>query len=247
MQYHEIGSSPFKLNDPQPDLLTVKLTATSRVVYTYSFPQKENPDWSSQAFITHANRWFHQIIIRHLDNNPANKEESKKRAARPQWSLQEQTYLHDLIEQGLEKSESGRLSDRDWQKITNKLNRRFEGDMMQIGQGYVDLRAVKQEKKPNEARKGWAVTNTAVKPFMARPVGGCKAAIKFWPKTKEMIAKAAEDTKPTNKGQGTKRGYEALIDDDTDDDDDFDDGEVGGIKSPSKVRLPTKRRMLERE
>jgi len=254
MQYHDLGNTPFKLNEPKPDLLVLKLRATTGTIYSYNFPEKDKAGWSSQSFITRANRWFHQIIVRHLDNNPANVRESTKRPSRPQWSLQEQNYLHDLIEMALEQSDNGRLTEHEWEDITTKQNDRFVGDMMRIGQGFVDLHAAKNDKKSEGMRKGWGVTNTIDKPFTARPIGGCKSAIKCWPKTKDMIANAAEDAKikkkntksrsrpfvdrheegnedDVKKDKSKKRKPEVLVSDD----DEFN--EAGDIKSP--IRLPS--------
>ena len=258
MQYHDFGATPFKLNEPQPDLLVLKLKATTGIVYSYVFPENNIPDWTSQTFVTRANRWFHQIIIRHLDNNPANKQESTKRPSRPQWSLQEQSYLHDLIEQALEKSENGRLTEQDWEKITAKQNQRFVGDSMRIGQGFVDLRAMKQDKNLEGMRKGWSLTTTTDKPFTTRPVGGCKSAIKYWPETRDMMLKAAEDSKAkkqslskfsvpsTNKSEEDDTGLREGIrskkrksEPSCGEDDDFHGCEE--VESPVRVRTMAKR------
>ena len=260
MQYHDLGNTPFKLNTPRHELLILRLKATTGTVYNYEFPEKNSPDWSSQTFITRANRWFHQIIIRHLDNDPANKKESTKRPSRPQWSLQEQNYLHDLIEQTLERSENGKLTEQDWDDITTKQNRRFVGDMMRIGQGFVDLHAAKKDNNSGGMRKGWGVTSTTNKAFVARPVGGCKAAIKYWPETKEMVTKGAEGAKARNhstanksqhlvdvyeednngyeaqkKDRGMKRKPELFVSDD-DESDNF-----GETKSPTERRSMAKK------
>ncbi|KAH8592372.1 hypothetical protein B0O99DRAFT_674645 [Bisporella sp. PMI_857] len=203
-QYRSLSALPFKFGVPNAALLTVHLKATTGVIYPYHKPLGlKEPNWNDRKFIDRCNGWIHQLIMRHLNNNPDNASSSTKRSPRPQWSMIEHDYLQALIEQAIEKSATGDLSDEDWKAIGEKQNRRFVGRMLAVGQAFYQGRRATEGRK-----KAWTAVNQKERAFEERTVDALRSAVRGWPETKKMMSDA--------KAEKTKELLSAANDDDGD-------------------------------
>jgi hypothetical protein len=223
--------------------LKLKLVATTGIKYPYEFIHRHTMDWNDKKKVAQAHKWRKQVLDRTLNKFRGQGVDTSKKT-RPHWTEREQGSVEYFIQKQI-REKRARLSQRDWQVISDNHNRRFVGKKVKVG-----------EKTPSgKNNKGGMTKAGRVKTahtLPARTVNAIYSQAQRWPQTKALIEKEyaslqipvdeAADAAEAKSIAGGTQGRAAVDDDQSstsseDEDDDDEEEELNVSGSPIDADL----------
>jgi hypothetical protein len=135
-------------------------------------------DWNDKKKLAQAHKWRKQVLDRTLNKHRGPGIDTSKKT-RPHWTEREQGSVEYFISRQI-REKRARLSQRDWQVISDNHNRRFVGKKVKVG-----------EKTPSgKNNKGGMTKAGRVKTahtLPARTVNAIYSQAQRWPQTKALI------------------------------------------------------------
>ena len=98
----------------------------------FRFEGRKNSDWNNKEWVDELNRWRIKTLKRYYTTEDA-APNVKKTGPRVRWSYAELEYLRMQIRKRV-RSTGTALSGKDWKKLTEQHNERFEGKLVRIGE-----------------------------------------------------------------------------------------------------------------
>ncbi|KAK0114651.1 hypothetical protein ONS95_014137 [Cadophora gregata] len=98
----------------------------------FRFEGRKNPEWDNKEWVNELNKWRIKILKRYFkaENAATN---NKKSGPRVRWSYAELEYLRMQIRKRV-RFTGTTLSGKDWKKLTEQHNERFQGKMVRVGE-----------------------------------------------------------------------------------------------------------------
>ncbi|PVH87815.1 hypothetical protein DL98DRAFT_581051 [Cadophora sp. DSE1049] len=98
----------------------------------FRFEGRKKPDWENKEWVDELNKWRIKTLKRYFTTEDAAPND-KKTGPRARWSYSELEYLRMQIRKRV-RSTGTALSGKDWKKLTEQHNERFQGKTVRVGE-----------------------------------------------------------------------------------------------------------------